>query len=253
MTNGAFKRDLGTYLESYQALPFEIHQEHFRRNALLKLLTSKDFGIATEIGCGRSSIFESWSPEIKSQTVEPIGLLLDEAKVRIQRPEIWEGYCARAEEVSDKNALIKSDITILSSILHEVEDPSQLLNAAIGLTRPGGILAVIVTNKESLHRTLGVRLGFQAELNQKTLTEIRMQQAHGAYSIAELTEELKEHGLEVIKTETFFPKLFSHVQMQRFLDESLITLEFLKSMEALSDSLPGLGSEILAVSRVPID
>ena len=253
MTKVPSERDLGSYLESYQALPFEIHQEHFRRNALLKLLTSKDFGIATEIGCGRSSIFESWAPALRSQTVEPIRLLLDEAKVRIQRPEIWEGYCARAEEVSYENALAKSDITIMSSILHEVEDPSQLLNAAIGLTKPGGILAVIVTNKESLHRILGVRLGFQAELNQKTTTEIRMQQAHGAYSIDELAKELQEHGLEVIKTETFFPKMFSHMQMQRFLDESLITFEFLKSMEALSDSLPGLGSEILAVSRVPID
>jgi hypothetical protein len=253
MTNGGFERNLESYLESYQALPFEIHQEHFRRNTLLKFLASNSFGVATEIGCGRSSIFESWSPEYKSQTVEPIPVLLDEAKTRIKRPEIWKGYCARTEEVSEENALIKSDITILSSILHEVEDPSHLLNAAIRLTKPGGILAVIVTNKESLHRILGVRLGFQAELNQKTLTEIRMQQAHGAYSIPELTEELTEHGLEVIKTETFFPKLFSHIQMQRFLDESLITIEFLKSMEALSDSLPGLGSEILAVSRVPID
>jgi 2-polyprenyl-3-methyl-5-hydroxy-6-metoxy-1,4-benzoquinol methylase len=185
--------------------------------------------------------------------VEPIGLLLSEAKVRIQRPEIWEGYCARAEEVSYENTLAKSDITIMSSILHEVEDPSQLLNAAIGLTKPGGILAVIVTNKESIHRILGVHLGFQMELNQKTATEIHMQQAHGAYSITELTTELQDRGLEVIKVETFFPKMFSHMQMQRFLDESLITFEFLESMEALSDSLPGLGSEILAVSRVPID
>lgn len=253
MMDGSFERDLGSYLDSYNSLPFEIHQEFFRRNALLELLASIDFGVATEIGCGRSSIFEFWSPKLKSQTVEPIGLLLDEAKARIRRPEIWTGYCARAEEVSYENTLIESDITIMSSILHEVEDPSRLLNAAIKFTKPGGILVVIVTNKESLHRILGVHLGFQAGLNQKTLTEIRMQQAHGAYSISELTKELLEHGLEVINIKTFFPKLFSHVQMQEFLDESLITFEFLKSMEALSDSLPGLGSEILAVSRVPIE
>jgi SAM-dependent methyltransferase len=250
--NGAFERDLNAYLESYETLPFESHQEFFRRNALLKLLTSNEFGVATEIGCGRSSIFESWSPNLKSQTVEPIGLLLDGAKARLQCPEIWTGYCARAEDVSSTNTLAKSDITILSSILHEVEDPAELLNAAIGLTKPGGILAIIVTNKDSIHRILGVHLGFQAHLNQKTSTETRMQQTHGAYSISELTEELQGHGLEVIKTETFFPKLFAHKQMQEFLDDSLISFDFLKSMEALSDSLPGLGSEILAVSRVPI-
>jgi len=253
MVGSPFERDLAAYLESYKSLPFEIYQESFRRIALLKFLISKEFGVATEIGCGRSSIFESWSPKIKSQTIEPIGLLLDEAKVRIQSPDMWTGYCARAEDVSNNHELTKSDITIMSSILHEVENPSQMLIAAIALTKPGGLLAVIVTNKDSLHRILGVRLGYQAELNQKTSTEIRMQQAHGAYSMTELTEELQNHGLNIIKSETFFPKLFSHKQMQDFLDNSLISFEFLKSMQALSDSLPGLGSEILAVSQVPID
>jgi hypothetical protein len=253
MASSPSERNLREYLDSYNSLPFEIHQESFRRKALLKFLNSEDCNVATEIGCGRASIFEFWTPTAKSQTIEPIGVLLDHAKEKLQNPGIWRGFNARAEDMALSNELEKSDITILSSILHEVEDPIELLSASIALTRPGGLLAVIVTNQNSLHRILGVQLGFQDSLNQKTSTEIEMQQSHGAYSISELADELQQIGLRVLTIKTFFPKLFSHRQMSDFLESSYISLDFLQSMEALSDSLPGLGSEILAIAQVPND
>jgi ubiquinone/menaquinone biosynthesis C-methylase UbiE len=251
MTFSSSERNLEEYLESYNSLPFEIHQESFRRNALLGFLNSEKFDVATEIGCGRASIFEFWTPSEKCQTIEPISTFLELAKNRIKHPEIWSSFQARAEDVSPSRDLVRSDVTILSSILHEVEDPSKLLKAAIRLTNPGGLLVVIVTNKNSLHRILGVHLGLQESLNEKTSTEIEMQQSHGAYSIDELTRELIQNGLKVLSVSSFFPKLFSHRQMNDFLQNSTISLEFLKSMESLSDSLPGLGSEIIAVARVP--
>jgi ubiquinone/menaquinone biosynthesis C-methylase UbiE len=253
MVFGASERNLGEYLESYNSLPFEIYQETFRRNALIEFLNSEKFGVATEIGCGRASIFEFWTPLRKSQTVEPISAFLDQAKNRVKQPEIWIGLHARAEDVSPIKDLEKSDVTILSSILHEVEDSSKFLKACIEITKPGGVVVVIVTNKDSIHRILGVRLGYQESLNHKTSTEIQMQQSHGAYSMNELTDELNRNGLNVISISSFFPKLFSHQQMSDFLKNSIISLDFLESMDALSNSLPGLGSEIIAVARVPND
>jgi hypothetical protein len=253
VSDGILNRDLDSYLESYNSLPFEFYQENFRRNAVLTILESADFSVATEIGCGRSSIFEYWSPSERAQTIEPIQQLLKEASLKILEPTKWSGFNLKAEDAQTRSELIKSDVTILSSILHEVENPARLLREAASLTKTGGLLVIVVTNKFSLHRIIGVELGLQKSLDQKTCTEIKMQQSHGAYSTNQLRIEVENSGLKLLKIETIFPKLFSHRQMQEFLEDSTIDLNFLNCMERLSNFLPGLGSEILAIAEAASD
>ena len=86
------KRNLEQYLETYESLPFEIIQEHFRRKSLIEFLVLSNFSTATEIGCGRSSLFEHWLPSGRAQTLEPIPALLDEAKAKMVENLIWFGF-----------------------------------------------------------------------------------------------------------------------------------------------------------------
>jgi ubiquinone/menaquinone biosynthesis C-methylase UbiE len=245
------KRDLKNYFSSYEGLPFEKHQEEFRRRALIKKLSEYNFQTASEIGCGRNSLFEFWQPAHLAQTIEPIPEFLNMAESSLEKKKVnWRAFLGRAEDFHNFSNLQLSDITILSSILHEVENPQEFLSSCMKITLPGGYLVVIVTNKHSIHRLLGVHYGFQESTNSKTQTEIEMQQSHGAYSMNELRDEMELAGLEVISMETIFPKLFPHSQMATLIASGVITEDFLKSMEDLAFWLPEIGSEILAVARI---
>ena len=252
MSGAKNKRDLRNYFSSYEELPFEKHQEEFRRRALIKKLSEYNFQIASEIGCGRNSLFEFWQPASLAQTIEPIPEFLNLAEISLRGVKLnWKAFLGRAEDSHKFSNLELSNVTILSSILHEVENPQELLSSCLEITLPGGYLAVVVTNKNSIHRLLGVHYGFQESTNSKTQTEIEMQQSHGAYSMDELRSELETAGLELISMETIFPKLFPHSRMATLIESGVITEEFLKFMESLAVWLPEIGSEILAVARKP--
>lgn len=243
------KRDLEKYLETYESLPFEVIQEHFRRKSLIEFLDNSKFNTATEIGCGRSSLFEHWLPLKRAQTLEPIPSLLNDTKEKLFGNSIWLGFESRVEDALILEGLQPSDVTIVSSLLHEVEEPHKLLSSIKEITSPGGLIIIIVTNKYSLHRILGVHLGLLPSLDEKTTTEIHMQQSHGAYSQEELVDEIESADLEVIEVKTIFPKLFSHRQMSDLLERGVISSEFLETMNALAPELSRFGSELFVVAR----
>jgi SAM-dependent methyltransferase len=246
-------RNLFAYLDSYRDLPFETVQEMYRRRSLINFLDKGNYRVATEIGCGRSSLFEFWSPAQLAQTIEPLAPLLDSVNGKTIPGVEWRGFNCRAEEAATNPLIAKSDLTILSGILHEVENPQELLSSMREITKPDGLMVIIVTNKLSLHRILGVHRGILESLDSKTHTEIKMQQRHGAYSHEELSAELKDAKLELIEMRSLFPKLFAHEQMGRLLESKKISMEFLDVMEGLSSELIEFGSELFAIARRPID
>jgi SAM-dependent methyltransferase len=246
-------RDLSAYLDSYKDLPFEAIQELYRRRYLIDFLDKGEYQIATEIGCGRASLFEFWSPKQLSQTIEPLAPLLDRVKGKTLPGVVWHGFNCRAEVAATNPLIAKADLTILSGILHEVENPQELLSSMRKITKPNGLMIVIVTNKLSLHRILGVHRGILQSLDSKTHTEIKMQQRHGAYSHEELSTELTRAKLELIEIRSIFPKLFAHEQMSRLLESKQISMEFLDVMQGLSSELNEFGSELFAIARRPID
>jgi len=225
----------------------------YRRRSLIDFLLKDDYPIATEIGCGRSSLFEFWSPTQLAQTIEPLAPLLNNVTGKTLPGVEWHGFQCRAEEAAANPLIVKSDLTILSGILHEVENPQELLRSTRDITKPNGLIIVIVTNKLSLHRILGVHRGILQSLDSKTETEIKMQQRHGAYSREELSIELKDAKLELIHISSLFPKLFSHEQMSQLLENKQISMEFLDVMAGLSTELSEFGSELFAIARRPID
>jgi hypothetical protein len=246
-------RNLSAYLESYRDLPFEAVQELYRRRCLIDFLDKGEYQTATEIGCGRSSLFEFWSPKQLAQTIEPLAPLLDSVHGKVLPGIEWHGFNCRAEVAATNPLIAKADLTILSGILHEVENPQELLSSMREITKPNGLMVVIVTNKLSLHRILGVYRGILQSLDSKTHTEIKMQQRHGAYSSEELSAELADAKLELIEIRSIFPKLFAHEQMSRLLENKQISMDFLDVMQGLSSELIEFGSELFAIARRPID
>ena len=249
MSQDQSKRNLERYLDTYTELPFEVIQEHFRRRALIDFLDSSRFSSVTEIGCGRSSLFEHWRPVELAQTIEPIPSLLNLVREKLALEPVWVGFESRVEEATKIEELKLADLVVVSSILHEVENPKEFLLSIKEITKPGGLIVIIVTNKKSLHRILGVQLGLLTSLDEKTQTEIHMQQSHGAYSCEELKDEIEGADLDLIEIHSIFPKLFSHRQMSDLLEREILTHEFLEVMDNLSPELQEFGSELFAVAR----
>lgn len=243
------RRDLKQYFHDYEALPFEPVQEKFRRLKVLEFVKLQNYEIILEIGCGRSSLLSEIDKNKHGILIEPIESLLDYALTNLKNFTNLKAFRMTLDEYASMKEITRSDLTIASSILHEVSDPNSFIEDCIKVTKPGGKIIFVVTNSLSIHRILGVSLGIQDSLSSKTLTEIRMQQASGAFSIEELTALFNNFDLTVEILETFFPKLLPHSRMQEALDQGIIDEKFLAQMSQLSDFLPDFGSEIIAVAK----
>jgi ubiquinone/menaquinone biosynthesis C-methylase UbiE len=247
------ERILGNYFNDYLDLPFEPFQEYFRKLHIVQVLSKSSHLSAVEIGCGRQSIFSVWQPGGSALIIEPIDSFLKFAADALEKQQIHNVnfFKGTLDDYVKSNQESSYDVTFLSSILHEISDSDHFLSQAKKITKLGGKIIIVVPNKQSVHRILGVELGFQDSINSKTETEKMMQQVSGAFSFDELEKKILQAGLIVEKMESFFVKIFPHKTMQLLIDNLIISETDLRIFDRLSDYLPGLGSEILAVAKVP--
>jgi SAM-dependent methyltransferase len=242
------KRDLIKYHSDYKELPFEPYQEIFRRRNLIRNLSGINAEVILEVGCGRKSLFSEYEPPRDAIVVEPISELLALAKNGVTNPnvEFFNGLLSDFVSIQDIETV---DVVIASSLLHEVGDPQAFLADCMQVLKPGGLFIAIVTNRNSIHRILGVAAGLQDNLNAPTTTEKLMQQLKGAYSSETLSLELESAGFKVESCHSIFPKILPHALMQRALEEEVINFDFLERMDALMPFLSDFGSELLIRAR----
>ena len=244
------QRDLIRYHNDYNELPFEPFQEIFRRRNLVSKLLGIEADLILEIGCGRKSLFSEFEPPQSAIVVEPISELMEIAKNGVSNPKV-EFFNGLLSDFVSVNAGVKVDIAIASSLLHEMGDPQAFLSDCMSVLKPGGLFIAIVTNRNSIHRILGVAAGLQDNIDSTTSTEKLMQQLKGAYSSESLTSELENAGFKVEACKSIFPKILPHALMQQALDENLIDFSFLERMDALMPLLSDFGSELLIQARKP--
>ncbi len=239
------KRDLEKYLIDYKELPFERVQEHYRKKKIIEWLGKyKNTKINTlEIGCGEDSIFNYWSQAGNQIIVEPIKELLFSEKNKLDGENV-EKINNRIEEiVLDYEEFF--DIVILSSLIHEIENPVHFLSLVKKTIKKNGKILVVTNNKQSIHRILGVSLGILTNLNSKTVTEEIMQQKTGAFSKTDLEILVKDCEMKISRMETFSPKILPHSMMKAALDSECIDEKFLDQMYTLIQWIPDFGSEII--------
>jgi SAM-dependent methyltransferase len=244
------QRDLSKYHTDYNALPFEPYQEVFRRRNLIRSLANVNAEVFLEIGCGRNSLFSEYDPPKSAIVVEPINDLLEIAKEGVRNPKVsfFNGLLSEFVSQSKSESV---DVAVASSLLHEMADPQSFLSDCMDVLKPGGLFIAIVTNRNSIHRILGVAAGLQSSIESTTSTEKLMQQLKGAYSSESLTKELELAGFRVETCHSIFPKILPHALMQQAMDEGIIGFDFLEKMDALMPLLSDFGSELLIKARKP--
>ena len=240
-------RDLSDYVIKYNSLPFEPIQLEYRRKLVLKRVARYRPVRLLEVGCGTLPLFVDLADDISVTVVEPAAEFADNAKRLAKGRKKCQVYQDYIESVDLSDS--KFDMIILSCLLHEVSDPSSMLEAIHHLCASETIVHVNVPNANSLHRLLAVAMGLIPNADNHSKTQRLMQQRGMLYDAERLHSELLSSGFRVADTGGIFVKPFTHEQMQRLVNDGFMTRIMLDGFDTLVDFLPDFGSEIWAEAR----
>ena len=236
------------YSEKYQSLHFEDIQSAIRRRMVLEQVNKYSPRRILEIGCGTQPLFLSLPHDIDVVTVEPTPTFFQIAQEQSFLLPNTSVYNCRIEDFAIGDGAY--DMIVLGCLLHEVNDPIQLLQAVRRHCTFSTIVHVNVPNANSLHRHLAVSMGLIDSIFAISDTQLRMQQRGTIYTMESLATEMTECGFQVIESGSIFIKPFSHQQMKYLIDCGFMTSHLLKGFENLANVLPELGSEIWVNSRL---
>ena len=171
-------RDLARYQEAYAALPFETEQLRIRKRKLLEFLRTYRPRSILEIGCGMDPLFQHYDDFDYLKIVEPADLFFRNATFLASEDHRIEVVSGTLEDNVESLATHGYDFLIISSLLHEIADPSRILMSARTLCNATSIIHVNVPNAWSLHRVLAMQMGLINDVHQISDVQVRMQQAH---------------------------------------------------------------------------
>ena len=243
-------KDIQTYEQDYNDLPFEADQAYLRRLETLKLLDSYKPARMLEVGCGMKPIFTDFKGFSHMTVVEPAEGFASHARSLAEQHDL-------AGKVAVKQAFLEAaglesdefDTILLVSLLHEVADPEVFLRKAVSLGQSGARYLLNVPNQMSFHRQLAVKLGLIKEESEISAQQVKLQQ-NRIFNRQNLTELSESVGLRVLDSYTSIFKPFTHGQMQKLMDQEILTQQQVHafcSMMSLVDH--EAGSEIMLVAE----
>jgi len=240
-------RDMKDYSAQYSALPFEPVQAKYRRALVLREVARANPRTLLEIGCGDLPLFIDLGEDVDVTVIEPADEFFTHAcklaegrgRVNIVQSFVEDYVCQQADY----------DMIVLSCVLHEVSDPAGVLASVRHLCNPDTLLHVNVPNARSLHRLLAVSMGLISDTGVQSEMQLTMQQRGMIYDMDSLQDELKAGGFTIAEHGSIFIKPFTHMQMQRLMDDGFMTPDMLDGFDKLVKLLPELGSEIWVNAR----
>jgi len=234
-------RDIDKYQSDYLENPFEKELLSFRHDKACESLLKYKAKYVLEVGCGMKPLFDYFSNFDYLSIVEPSQIFYSNAHT--SKPDKVEVFKAFFNNEFIINLDRKYDFVVISSLLHELENPKEILLAAKKILTEGGTIHINVPNAKSIHRILAQRMGLIQDLYEKSERQVQYQQA-STYDMDSLRRLVMDCGLKEKDSGTLFIKPFTHRQMQKMLDEKIIDQAVLDGLDKLVFDLPGKGAEI---------
>ncbi|MBR1730094.1 MAG: hypothetical protein IJ728_11305 [Selenomonadaceae bacterium] len=147
------------------------------------------------------------------------------------------------------------DCIIVSSLLHELEQPIDFLKKIIEVCDDNTAVYMNVPNAKSFHRVLAYESGLIPAFNAFNEKNKVMQQ-HSVFDLDSLEELItiaaKESGrkIQILDKCSSFIKPFTHKQMEACLNNGIINANIINGFDNMIKYMPDLGSEIYIVYRV---
>ena len=239
-------RDLQSYSNDYINQPFESYQVEYRKKLVLEIIKKNNHKTILEVGCGVRPLFDYFTDFELLTILEPSKLFFDKAVEEIQQKnlnnsvEIFNSYFEDTNEMVDSR---NYDLIIISGLLHEITDLTSFFLRLKELVKPGTVVHIDVPNGNSLHRLLAVEMGLIKSQLELSNNNIQLQQ-NRVFVLNSLEKLIKDYDFNVTEKGSYFIKPFTHVQMQKMIDDNIIDTKTLDGFYDLIKHLPDFGSEI---------
>jgi SAM-dependent methyltransferase len=226
----------GRYDPSDPSQEFDFHLKRIQAEAIRTMLVGD---AVLELGCATGELTGLVSPGLAHyEIVEGSSRNVEATRARVPsaivHTSLWEEFETEARF---------SDVLIVCALEH-VDEPVPLLRRSARWLAPGGRIHVIVPNADSLHRMVGVEMGFLPERTAPSESDLRIGHRR-VYTIESLTADIHQAGLQVLHWEGLFLKVLANSQMLDW-DPELI-----RALAVVGRRLPAYCAELYAVVTAP--
>lgn len=234
-------RDIEDYTEKYMKSYFEEILVKYRRRLILEQIEQYKPTRILDIGCGYDPLFQ-YVHEAGFTCIEPSrvfyehGLELSRERGNVH---LIHGFFEQIVDTLEKDY----DMVICSGLLQEVEKPDVLLQSIFKMCSKDTVVHINVSNANSMHRLLALESGYIKDVHDMSARNRELQQ-HSVFDMKSLTEFVEKEGFKVMDSGSYFIKPFTHTQMEKGLNEGIITEEILDGLYGMEKYMPGLGCEI---------
>lgn len=240
-------RDINGYQDEYINNPFEEHLIIYRHRKAAEYLHKEKAKNILEVGCGLRPLYEYYHEFESLVIVEPSDVFCE--KVDQNKPENVKIIQSELNESLINELKGQFDFILISSLLHELEFPADLMRTAIAIANPKTKFHINVPNAKSFHRMLALKMGLINTLYDKSERQHRYQQ-NRTFDLDSLTHFLQNCGLIIESKGSIFIKPFTHQQMQMLLDSKVFDSSLLDGLDALVSDFPENGAEIFVNGSV---
>jgi len=248
--------DLDDYTQKYlrdhrRNLSFEAILSDARRKQVLKSLKKYPHRNILEIGCALNPLFQYHINYESYTIVEPSKDFIQNAeKIAKGRNDInfIRGYMGKVDEKM-LELDIDFDFIVLSSLLHEVPNPEELLKSVCKFCNKNTTVHINVPNVYSFHRLLAYEMGLMDSIFAKSETESKYQR-RTRFNKQLLVKMVRDIGFEVLSQGTYFIKPFNNKQMEEIIRQGMVDKRVIHGLERMTRYMPDLGCEMFVDVRI---
>lgn len=241
-------RDIDDYTEKYIQGGFEFIQVEYRRKKVLEIIKKEKPSTLLEIGCGMKPLFLDL-PDVKTTVIDPsVKFCKNAESLNVAGKHIIINDFFDSNFIN-KYSPVGFDMIICSGLLHEVGNPSELLNAIHKGCKENTIVHINVPNANSLHRLIAKEAGLIEDIHAMSERNTMFQQ-NVVFDMRSLEDIVCSSGFEIVEEGSYFVKPFTHWQMQEMINRKIIDAKILDGLDGLTKYIPEFGSEIYVNCKI---
>ena len=230
---------------------FETEMVKYRRKLVLERIGVNKPRIVVEVGCGSDLLYEHYleaGGEVDHWIIVEPGSKFHQIASEKGLPNL----VAINAFFEDSIPMLKEhlprppDMIIISGVLHEVEHPVKLLEAAKSIMDENSVLHANVPNATSFHRELAKSMGLIADTREMSGRNVKFMH-YRVHDQHNLRAEIEAAGLAPFHEGGYFIKPFTHAQMESV--AKIVGDKVLDGLYVMGKEMPHLASEIYIEAR----
>ena len=247
----ADKNEIDGYAIDYIKHDKEDTVRTFRRQKVLEILNCHKPKHILEIGCGCwsfSEFYHNYDEFLIVERSERFCNMIRKSKYYNSRINVLEGFLEeQINTIKDKNF----DFILLSGVLHEVPNQTELLSSIKSLCNNNTILHINVPNNKSFHLLWAYESGLIQQIGDLTATATHFNR-HSTFDLSSLIAFVENAGFKVLDTSggSYFMKPFNHAKMTELMKLGIIDENLLDGLNKLTKYFPNNGAEIFVNCKI---